>query len=484
MNKIIHVNKNGNSVGPYEEEQVRNLLKLGLLKPSDYYWQEGMSDWAPLESFAQSCVQKDTIADAVSNSPRKKESDKKTKRALTIATKAFITCTALALIVFNVNWLKSHWYNWDALKVRLASLKDIKNPIAVGVKAPSNAPVSPETTVPPTPTENIPQVTSPIDPSIASNPTISSETEWIISHQGTLPKEVILIKEVEFPAVLNNAVIGSIKKPPKSVVKLEQVDLTNAIISFNGGRVTAPLNVIDINELVFRLKSSTANLPATTNNTSIQNSKALSISKLPANQRDFILQQLSSQYLVLENSEVLHIRKPKPVVVSSNLDYQKRFSSSSVTDCRLLFDEKELTKRDLYLFDSKVSQSLGDNKYLINQNNVMLEIPGVNHLVDGESVSGLAKLVGTYEYTTVRNANRRIPRYMLVNFSKANTELLNQMLESGQSFQVVWPVMLRCSQCSGLGKIKSKHDELDYVICNVCEGKREFNGGKLYTVVK
>jgi hypothetical protein len=484
--KEIHISKNGKTVGPYTEDQVRNLLKLGMLKPSDQYWHEGMHGWEVLEAFGKSSVPERENPDEGLKTHHDKEPSGYKKTHLPLVTRTLIAVSILALLVYNVNWLFHHFPKCELFKIKLVHLKKNQSPVPVASNTVSNpessegvAPVSIDVvtniTVAPIPAETV----------IASNPTISSETEWMISHRDILPKEVLLTKEVEFPAIVNGSVVGSIRKPSKAVVKLENLDLTNATISFNGGRATMPLDYIDLPELVSRLKPAVANNPTSgVSSPSIQNSNALSISKLPVKQRDFILSQLSSQYLVLENSEVLHIRKPEPVILSSNLSYQKRFSSSTVTDYRLIFDEKELTNRGLFLFDSKVSQSLGDNQYLIEHNNVMLEVPGANHLVDGESVSGLAKHVGTYDYTTVLNAHRRIPRYVLVNFSRANIELLNKMLESGQSFQVVWPVMLRCPQCSGLGKIKSKPDELDYVNCNICEGRREISGGKLYSVIR
>jgi hypothetical protein len=482
--RIFHITKNGESVGPYSEDQVRNLLKLGLLKPTDYFWLEGMTDWTELKSFACSRETQASETVPVAVSEIRESAKKRQFNNFGWLFKVAIGCAVLTISAFGGRWAQLHFDQWDLLKQRLASL--IQTQKENDVKVNSQKPIVNEEVISPAPpVEKDPEPSILTESAHVSNPPLSSGTEWILSHGEVLPKDVNLAKAVEFPAILNGKVIGSIKKPSMAVVKLEKIDLTNAIVSFNGGRTTISNDSIDINELVVRLKGSmTSNQIPQSKGSAIQGNNSLHLSNLPKKQRDFILDQLSSQYLVLENNEIIHIRKPEPVVVKSNLKYQQRFSSSSVTDYRLFFDEAELHKRNLFLFETKISQSIGDNKYLIDRNNAMLEVPGISHLVDGESVSGLARIVGTYEYNTVINAHRRIPHYMLIYFSKANGDILNNLLDSGRSFEVVWPVALKCPQCSGLGKIKSNADELNYVACNMCNGKRELSGGKLYSIVR
>ena len=44
----IHVNKNGQQIGPYDLEEVNQYLEQGSLLPTDPAWHEGLAEWVPL----------------------------------------------------------------------------------------------------------------------------------------------------------------------------------------------------------------------------------------------------------------------------------------------------------------------------------------------------------------------------------------------------------------------------------------------------
>ncbi|SVC99955.1 uncharacterized protein METZ01_LOCUS352809, partial [marine metagenome] len=44
----IHVNKDGQQIGPYDLEQVNQYLEQGSLLPTDPAWHEGLDGWVPL----------------------------------------------------------------------------------------------------------------------------------------------------------------------------------------------------------------------------------------------------------------------------------------------------------------------------------------------------------------------------------------------------------------------------------------------------
>lgn len=46
----IHIAKNGQRMGPYSEEQVRQMLASGSIAATDLAWHEGMADWQPVAS--------------------------------------------------------------------------------------------------------------------------------------------------------------------------------------------------------------------------------------------------------------------------------------------------------------------------------------------------------------------------------------------------------------------------------------------------
>jgi len=48
----IHVARGGQQSGPYTEEQVRDMVRSGLLSAADLGWHEGMAEWAPLHTIA------------------------------------------------------------------------------------------------------------------------------------------------------------------------------------------------------------------------------------------------------------------------------------------------------------------------------------------------------------------------------------------------------------------------------------------------
>src|SRR4051794_6591422 len=48
MNKVFHVNRQGQKFGPYSLDQVRNLLAAGRLQWNDLAWIEGTEEWKPL----------------------------------------------------------------------------------------------------------------------------------------------------------------------------------------------------------------------------------------------------------------------------------------------------------------------------------------------------------------------------------------------------------------------------------------------------
>jgi len=45
---LVKVSRDGKEIGTYEAKEAVRLLVYGTLKETDFYWQEGMTDWAPL----------------------------------------------------------------------------------------------------------------------------------------------------------------------------------------------------------------------------------------------------------------------------------------------------------------------------------------------------------------------------------------------------------------------------------------------------
>ena len=45
---LVKISRDGKEIGTYEAKEAVRLLVYGTLKETDFYWHEGMTDWAPL----------------------------------------------------------------------------------------------------------------------------------------------------------------------------------------------------------------------------------------------------------------------------------------------------------------------------------------------------------------------------------------------------------------------------------------------------
>jgi hypothetical protein len=50
FNHQLIVYREGVRLGEWSQDEVRKLYGEGLLSLSDYYWRQGMKEWAPLQS--------------------------------------------------------------------------------------------------------------------------------------------------------------------------------------------------------------------------------------------------------------------------------------------------------------------------------------------------------------------------------------------------------------------------------------------------
>ena len=63
----IHIARNGNALGEFEEDKIADAIKLGVLEPTDHYYADGMEEWKTLEDFLTNS------ASEVSANPHKTE---------------------------------------------------------------------------------------------------------------------------------------------------------------------------------------------------------------------------------------------------------------------------------------------------------------------------------------------------------------------------------------------------------------------------
>jgi hypothetical protein len=51
---LVKISRDGKEIGTYEAKDAVRLLESGTLKETDFYWHEGMTDWAPLSKLQAS----------------------------------------------------------------------------------------------------------------------------------------------------------------------------------------------------------------------------------------------------------------------------------------------------------------------------------------------------------------------------------------------------------------------------------------------
>jgi len=112
-------------------------------------------------------------------------------------------------------------------------------PVTETTPVPAAAATAPEPTAPSTPTPaaaSTPGPPKPFDPAdLASNP-----AAW--------PKTLRLKQAVEFPALFNSQVVGSVKAPSGTVVKLDNIQGDQLTVDFQGGTQTISWKLTDLEE--------------------------------------------------------------------------------------------------------------------------------------------------------------------------------------------------------------------------------------------
>jgi len=81
---MIHISRNGEHLGEFQEDQVASLLASGTINNTAFYWREGMADWLPiseLPTLAQSAYaeQQPEAPQTAQEAPKKKSKDTPTK---------------------------------------------------------------------------------------------------------------------------------------------------------------------------------------------------------------------------------------------------------------------------------------------------------------------------------------------------------------------------------------------------------------------
>lgn len=145
-------------------------------------------------------------------------------------------------------------------------------------------------------------------------------------------------------------------------------------------------------------------------------------------------------------------------------------------------DYSDLRRNNCFYINTTISQCIGGDKYLIQNNTIMIHIPGNNTLTHNTYISGVATNNGTFEYTTVLGAPSRIPQRRMFRTCTPDLNMLENAIRNGQSFICLLPVNTACQNCKGLGKTTRNTKELGGVICPQCKGQGKTNERLIHRV--
>ena len=65
----FHVAREGAVLGEFEEQIFRNKVFSGEIRPNDWYWTAGFTDWRPVTEFRVARKTEPIVLDAVSAGP-------------------------------------------------------------------------------------------------------------------------------------------------------------------------------------------------------------------------------------------------------------------------------------------------------------------------------------------------------------------------------------------------------------------------------
>lgn len=137
---------------------------------------------------------------------------------------------------------KSPQQIWMSL---VRKLKSLVKPAPVPASIPAPTPTPTPTPVP------IPEATPTPTPPPTPEPTPTPDpVGWLIDHRDVWPKEVKLLKAVDFPIMIGGKVSGNATAPEGAVLPLLKVGRDNLTVQFGGSEVSVPVDSTDLEERV------------------------------------------------------------------------------------------------------------------------------------------------------------------------------------------------------------------------------------------
>jgi hypothetical protein len=120
---LVKISRDGKEIGTYEAKEAVRLLVYGTLKETDFYWHEGMTDWAPLVKLQASEARKQLAERALQQkqeearraeqlakdkAEKEEQAEREKAKAKEEEDRAVAEATRIRLEKEKANWFKCH----------------------------------------------------------------------------------------------------------------------------------------------------------------------------------------------------------------------------------------------------------------------------------------------------------------------------------------------------------------------------------------
>ena len=188
--------------------------------------------------------------------------------------------------------------------------------------------------------------------------------------------------------------------------------------------------------------------------------------------------------LSAEQKKVVYFRLTNCVcVIASNKVVQYEIPCCSGKYYSYEKNSKKLTELCLFMLNTRVTGIISKNAYLVEDNGARLDIYNDVSYVDNQIVNVLARMVGTFDYTTVLGARRRVPHYEAVERQDLTPLAFVDFLKKGEVFYVALDRFFTCPECQGRGKVNRNDGKIGTIDCSICQGKGKLMRAITYKVV-
>ena len=102
----VKISRDGKEIGTYEVKEAIRLLVYGTLEETDFYWHEGMTDWAPLIKLQASEARKISAEIARAKAETEEQVEREKAKAKEEEDRAVAEATRIRLEKEKANWFK------------------------------------------------------------------------------------------------------------------------------------------------------------------------------------------------------------------------------------------------------------------------------------------------------------------------------------------------------------------------------------------